>query len=267
MANAHGDFIWYELLTTDADAAQAFYSDIVGWTATDSGQNDIDYRILSCAEVGVGGLLQITDDMKAAGARPVWLGYIAVDDVDKTAAAITAAGGAIQMPPTDIPNVGRIAMATDPQGAPFYIMRGASDEQSHAFAYDHPRLGHCAWNELATSDRAGAMQFYGELFGWKKDGEMDMGPLGAYEFVRRGAVDGIFAGVMTRPQEMPVSLWTYYFRVADVDDAVRRTHAGGGEVIVGPLEIPGGEFSVNARDPQGAMFAFVGPRRVGVGPG
>lgn len=260
MANAHGDFIWYELLTTDAEAARTFYADVIGWTATDSGQPAIDYRILAAAEGNVGGLMQITDDMRSAGARPVWLGYIAVDDVDRTVAAITAAGGAIQMSPMDIPDVGRIAMATDPQGAPFYVMRGASDEQSHAFAYDRPRLGHCAWNELATSDRAGAMQFYSELFGWEKDGEMDMGPLGAYEFVRRGAVAGLFAGVMTRPREMPVSLWSFYFRVADVDAAVRRTQAGGGEVIVGPMEIPGGEFSVNARDPQGAMFAFMGPR-------
>ncbi len=260
MANAHGDFIWYELLTTDAEAARTFYADVIGWTATDSGQPAIDYRILAAAEGNVGGLMQITDDMRSAGARPVWLGYIAVDDVDQTVAAITAAGGAIQMSPMDIPDVGRIAMATDPQGAPFYVMRGASDEQSHAFAYDRPRLGHCAWNELATSDRAGAMQFYSELFGWEKDGEMDMGPLGAYEFVRRGAVAGLFAGVMTRPREMPVSLWSFYFRVADVDAAVRRTQAGGGEVIVGPMEIPGGEFSVNARDPQGAMFAFMGPR-------
>lgn len=260
MPNAHGDFIWYELLTTDADAAVAFYAGITGWTATDSGQSDIDYRILASTEAAVGGLMQLNDDMIACGARPVWLGYIAVRDVDETVAAILAAGGAIRMPPTDIPEVGRIAMATDPDGAPFYVMRGASDEQSHAFAYDRPRLGHCAWNELGTSDRAGAMRFYGELFGWKKDGEMDMGPMGAYEFVRRAGTAGIFAGVMTRPPEMPVSLWTYYFRVADIDRAIEQTSAGGGQVINGPMEIPGGEFSVNAVDPQGAMFAFVGPR-------
>lgn len=77
MANAHGDFIWYELLTTDADAARTFYADVIGWTATDSGQPAIDYRILAAAEGNVGGLMQITDDMPSAGARPVWLGYIA----------------------------------------------------------------------------------------------------------------------------------------------------------------------------------------------
>ena len=66
---------------------------------------------------------------------------------------------------------------------------------------------------------------------------------------------------MTKPKEMPVSMWTYYFRVADVDEAVRRTDASGGKVINGPMQIPGGEFAVNAIDPQGAMFAFVGPRK------
>ena len=256
MANKHGDFIWYELLTADADAAQTFYADIFGWTVKDSGNADMDYRIFG----EVGGMMQITDDMKAHGARPVWLGYIAVDDVDASAAAITKAGGAVQMPAMDIPTVGRIAMMTDPQGAPFYIMRTASDQESHSFAYDKPRLGHCAWNELATADRTAAMDFYTDQFGWQKDGEMDMGPMGAYEFLRRGHADGIFAGVMTKPPELPVSIWTYYFRVADIDAAVAKTKAGNGQVIHGPIEIPGGEYAVNAIDPQGAMFAFVGPK-------
>jgi uncharacterized protein len=261
MSNRHGDFIWYELLTSDAGAAQAFYGDIFGWTARDSGQSAMDYRLLKASDGDVGGLMQINDEMKAGGARPVWLGYIAVDDVDASVASITRAGGSAQMPAMDVPKVGRIAMMTDPQGAPFYVMRGASDQESHAFAYDRPRLGHCAWNELATSDRPAAMTFYAGQFGWKKDGEMDMGPMGAYEFVRRGAVEGMFAGVMTKPAEMPVSLWTYYFRVADIDEAVSRTKARGGKIAHGPVEIPGGDFAVNAIDPQGAMFAFVGPRK------
>ena len=105
------------------------------------------------------------------------------------------------------------------------------------------------------------MKFYSDQFGWKKDGEMDMGSMGSYEFFRRADVPGMFAGVMTRPNEMPVSLWTYYFRVADIDEAASRTKARGGQIAHGPIEIPGGEFAVNAVDPQGAMFAFVGPRK------
>ena len=261
MQNQHGDFIWYELLTTDADAAQAFYSDVIGWTIKDSGQAGMDYRLLGAGEEDIGGLMQLSDDMQAGGARPVWLGYVAVDDVDAAVAAISSAGGSVNMPAADIPNVGRIAMVADPQGAPFYVMRGAIDRISHAFAYDRPRLGHCAWNELATADTTAAWKFYGEQFGWKKDGEMDMGPMGAYEFLRRDSAEGVFGAVMPKPAEMPVSLWTYYFRVADVDATVQRAQAGGGEIVNGPMEIPGGEFAVNAMDPQGAMFAFVGPRK------
>jgi predicted enzyme related to lactoylglutathione lyase len=260
MANRHGDFIWYELLTTDADAAAAFYSDVFGWKARDSGQPDMDYRLLAAHDADVGGLMQINDEMKAGGASPIWLGYIAVDDVDRSVESITKAGGQLQMPAMDIPHVGRLAMVTDPQGVPFYVMRGLSDEESRAFAYEAPRLGHCAWNELATSDRTAAMTFYTQQFGWLKDSEMDMGPMGKYELLRRAEGPGLFAGVMTQPQEMPVSLWTHYFRVADVDEAARRATAGGGQIAHGPIEIPGGEFAVNAIDPQGAMFAFIGPR-------
>jgi len=261
MPNQHGDFIWYELLTDDADAAQAFYADVFGWTARGAGQPGMDYRLFEARDGEVGGLMPISDEMKAGGARPVWLGYIAVDDVDASVASITAAGGKAQMPAMDIPDVGRLAMMSDPQGAPFYVMRGASDRTSQAFAYNEPRLGHCAWNELATTDRAAAIRFYAAQFGWQKDSEMDMGPAGAYELLRRRQGPGMFAGVMTKPPEIPMATWTYYFRVTDVDTAVSRTKAQGGRIIAEPSEIPGGEFAATAVDPQGAMFAFLGPRR------
>ena len=87
MANKQGDFIWYELLTDDADAAQAFYGNVLGWRVKDSGVPNMDYRILQATDPDsgevnpVGGLMQITPQMKDGGARPLWLGYIAVDDV------------------------------------------------------------------------------------------------------------------------------------------------------------------------------------------
>lgn len=261
MSNKHGDFIWYELLTTDADRAQRFYSDVLGWQVADSGQIGMDYRILMApdvdtgAAIAVGGLMQITDQMAASGARPVWLGYIAVDDVDASLAQAIAAGSTELMPATDIPNVGRIAFFADPQGVPIYIMRGFSDQPSLAFAFDKPRVGHCAWNELSTTDPAAALQFYGDHFGWVKDGEMDMGAMGAYEFLRHG---GVFGALMRKPAEMPVPLWTYYFRVADIDEAKAKVEANGGQIVFGPSEIPGVEFIVHGCDPAGAMFSLVG---------
>lgn len=258
MANKHGDFIWYELLTGDADAAQAFYGPLVGWTYTDSGQEGMDYRIFHAGETPIGGLMAITPDMASHGARPTWLGYVTVDDVDKCVESIEHGGGKTMMPAMDIPDVGRIAMVTDPQGAPFYVMKPASsDYESLAFSYDQPRDGHCAWNELITSDQAAAWHFYGVRFGWVKDGAMEMGDMGSYDFIRHGHMLG---AMMTGNAEMGPPHWNQYFRVPDIDVAVKVIAEGGGTVINGPMEIPGGEYALNGIDPQGAHFGLVGKR-------
>ncbi len=266
MPNQHGDFIWYELLTSDADAAGAFYGKVVGWSVGDSGQAGMDYRILSMPDGAVGGLMQLTDEMKSGGARPCWLGYINVDDVDASVASITAAGGQEQMPPTTMDGVGRIAMVADPQGVPFYIMKpspppGApEDAESTAFAATEPLQGHCAWNELSTTDPEAAKAFYASQFGWVQEGDMDMGPLGKYEFLHASGKRFTLGAVMPKMPEMPVPFWTYYFRVPDIDKAVETIKANGGSILVEPMEIPGGDYSMNAMDPQGAPFALVGPR-------
>lgn len=255
--NKPGDYIWYELLTSDADAAQKFYAEVLGWTYAASGQPDMDYRIANAGPHSVGGLMAITQEMAGHGAKPTWLGYIAVDDVDAGIAAIEQRGGQVMMPAMDIPMVGRIAMVTDPQGAPFYVMKPMGEGKSLAFADDCPRVGHCAWNELATSDQAAAWRFYGDLFGWKQEGEMDMGPMGKYQFIRHGSMIG---AIMPVDAKTGASRWTQYFRVPNIDDAEAAVEAGGGKVTHGPEQIPGGDFAMNCVDPQGAAFGLVGRR-------
>lgn len=259
MANKHGDFIWYELMTNDAETAQNFYAAVVGWSFSPAGQNDKDYREFSMGSAIVGGLLPLTPDMTANGARPCWLGYIGVDDVDQTAASIEKAGGTIHMAPQDIPNVGRFAFVADPQGVMFYIMKGASDITSASFAATEPMVGHCAWNELATTDPAGAVAFYSNQFGWRQEGDMDMGPIGKYQFLYQGK--GMIGAVMPKVPEMPVSAWSYYFRVPDIDKAVSIIKSNGGKILQEPIEIPGDEFAMAGMDPQGAAFALVGARK------
>lgn len=262
MTNKHGDYIWYELLTSDADAAQSFYGKIVGWDVTDSGQPGMDYRILNKGENSVGGLMAITPDMASNGARPTWLGYVAVDDVDKCVESVEHGGGKVMMPAMDVPNVGRIAMVTDPQGAPFYVMKPAMEGTSLAFAYDVPREGHCAWNELVTSDQKAAWHFYGTRFGWTKDGEMEMGPMGTYDFIRHnGETGGVIGAIMTGTAEMGPPHWNQYFRVADIDAAKSAIETNGGSITNGPMEIPGGDYAMNGIDPQGAHFGLVGARK------
>lgn len=264
MTNLHGDFIWYELLTGDADVAGEFYGKVVGWSSQDSGQTEMDYRFFSSGDGsdmkdGVGGYMAITDEMAAGGARPAWVGYIAVDDVDASAHSITEAGGSVLMPAMTLEGVGRMAMVTDPQGVPFYVIKGASDETSHSFAAYEPKVGHCAWNELATTDPEAAKAFYGAQFGWAKDGELDMGPMGKLEFLKVSGGRFNLGAVMSTMPEMPGSMWTYYFRVRDIDAAIPSINANGGQVLAGPHEIPGGEFSLSVMDPHGAVFGLVGP--------
>jgi len=258
----HGDFIWYELLTTDADAAQDFYGKVVGWKARDAGMGGgMDYRLLSADGVDIGGLMTLSPDM--AGMKPVWLGYIGVADVDAAAARIKDAGGSVHVPPTDIPDVGRFAFVADPQGIPFYVMRGNSDRKSEAFK---PMAdGHCSWNELVTTDQAAALDFYLEQFGWEKGDAMPMGEAGDYRFINHrgemiGAVMNRMEGSGSAGCDQPPT-WNHYFRVPSIAAAVERIGANAGTIVFGPQEVPGGDHVVNAIDPQGASFALVGPAK------
>lgn len=270
MANHPGDFIWYELMSPDAKASEAFYGPMLGWRFG----GGADYREIEASDGGVGGILQLTPEMTKGGARPAWVGYVLVDDVDRMAASIVEGGGRIYMPARTMEGVGRFAMVADPQGAPFYIMKptpppGKPDMESHAFSYDRPRPGHCAWNELSSSDPAAALRFYGARFGWVKDGEMDMGPFGAYQFLRHSGRapagsppgHGMLGAVMQLMPGMTQSGWTFYFRVPDIDVAVAHIKGKGGRVLRDPSEIPGGDFSMVGLDPQGAAFALVGGRK------
>lgn len=256
--NAHGSFIWYELLTSDPDAAAFFYSDLIGWTAAGAGQSGVDYRIFSADGVGVAGHMKLPQGAADAGMRPVWLGYIGVDDVDRTVDGITRAGGAVHMPAMDMEGVGRMAMVADPQGVSFYVMRGASDEPSTSFVAAM-KPGHCCWNELATTDPDAALAFYTSRFGWEKGDAMPMGELGEYRFINHNG--GMIGAVMSNPADGPPPLWHFYFYVPDIDQAAAKVEAGGGKIQQGPHEIPGGDFMIVATDPQGALFGAVGPRK------
>ena len=258
-----GQFIWYELMTPDVDAAKAFYDSVVGWNIDAQSNFPNGYRMIGRSDgKSAGGVLPLTDEMQQHGARPTWLAYIHVADVDGAVRSIEQAGGKTFMPPFDIPNVGRVAMVADPQGAPFYVMQpippeGQPDAKSDVFSVDQPQ--HVRWNELSSSDQDGAIRFYTSQFGWTQEGGMPMGEMGEYKFINH---DGVMIGaIMRKPPQMPVTAWTYYIGLDDIDRAARAVTDGGGQILHGPMEIPGGEYSLNGMDPQGAAFGLVGPRK------
>lgn len=251
MPNAYGDFIWYELLTSDHARAKAFYDTVVGWDIEPAPAGPVDYRMIRTASGNAGGVMQLTDDMRAHGARPTWLGYIGVYDVDRTVAQATEAGAKVLMEPFDIEGVGRLALLADPAGAPFYVMRGFSEEASDAFS--PATVGHAAWNELVTSDLDGAKSFYPALFGWTLGDVMPMGPMGDYQFIEQG---GEMIGAMFAPGDRQPA-WRFCFRTESLERSIEAVNSGGGQVLFGPTEVPGGGRIIQATDPDGAFFMVI----------
>lgn len=256
-----GKFFWYELMTSDLDAAIGYYTRVVGWTASDMpmpGDAGQRYVLLNAGGRAVGGIMQITDQMRAGGARPGWLGYIHVADADEAAKRVAAAGGKVLMAPQDIPEVGRFAMAADPGGAAFYVMMPFPQDEMPPLAPTTPGL--VSWHELYSSlgDKA-AFDFYAGQFGWETLAEMDMGPMGTYRIFGNDEVQ--MGGMMKKPDNVPVSAWGFYVNVDGLDAALERIKANGGSLIMGPMEVPGGSWVCQAVDPQGAHFALVSERR------
>jgi len=262
MTSPVGSFVWYELMSEDADAAQRFYGEVIGWTfgAGEAGA-PVDYRhIVRNDGAGAGGVLQLTPDMIAHGAHTTWMPYLHVADVDVAVTAIEADGGRVLMPRMDI-DVGSFAMLTDPFGTPFYVMKpvppaGQPDAQSTAFLADG--LQAVRWNELASPDLAGAKAFYSKHFGFEFNNAMPMGPLGDYCFIEHGGQT--LGAIMQRHDETRPPLWMMYFGVPSATAAKAAIEAAGGTALNGPHEVPGGDWVVQARDPQGAMFGVVGPK-------
>ncbi|MBN8808111.1 MAG: VOC family protein [Sphingomonas sp.] len=257
MPNPHGTPIWYELMTPDVEAAKQFYGDIVGWNFTQfpSPDGGMQYTIGNVGETGVVGLTTGPD-----GSPKGWWTYFYVTDVDAKVAEVEGAGGKTHMPATDMPGVGRMAFVEDPQGVMFYLMRPDSamgDRESTAFSPTLP--GRCSWNELVTTDQKAALPFYQSLLGWTSTEVMSMGEHGDYTFLDCG--DARLGAMMDRMSpEQPVK-WTFYFHVADVDAAVDTVKAAGGQVIMGPMDVPGGQRIIIVVDPQGASVGFVSGER------
>ena len=126
---------------------------------------------------------------------------------------------------------------------------------------EHPvapgALGGVGWHELLAADWEKAWTFYRELFGWQK-AAADIGPMGTYQLFSAGGET--IGGMFTKPSTAPVPFWLYYFNIGDIDMAMRRVKARGGEILDSPMEVPGDRWIVRCSDPQGAMFALVGKR-------
>jgi predicted enzyme related to lactoylglutathione lyase len=243
--------LWYELMTTDMKAAETFYKKVVGWTSAPFDGSPQPYAMFSrSGEIPVAGVLKTPENVTAP---PFWAMYVGVPKLEEARDQIARLGGSDISPVIEIPNIGRMQMMKDPQGAAFYIYEPASAEQLPEAAAD---VGEASWHELMTTDAPAAMKFYSEIFGWTPSETLDMGPIGKYHMFNRP--HGMIGGMMNKGPEManvPPN-WQIYFRVPDITAAVERIKQNGGQILNGPMEVPGGDMIVNAMDPQGGAFSL-----------
>jgi uncharacterized protein len=244
-----GRFVWHELHTSDRPLALKFYATLVGWDTKEVPMGPGEpYGLCFLGGKDIAG---ITKSQAPASVPPHWLPYIAVDDVDTSAAKAQELGGGVLGAPMDIPNVGRFAVLSDPQGAAFAIHKHASPYPEERAT---PPVGGFCWEELASSDPEAAATFYAGLFGYTVE-SMDMGPGGTYRILKSG--DRQRAGIMkAQPGGPPGSHWLEYILVSDVDASTRNARELGAKTLSEPRDIPTiGRFSVIA-DPTGATIAL-----------
>jgi len=252
MFTPRGKFGWYELMTSDTKAAGKFYSDVVGWTTSEiTGPDGSQYTTFNLGDTGMAGMLQMSG-------HSAWIGYIAVDDVDAHIEKIVEAGGKLWRPATDVPGMLRFAVLSDPQGAAIVVFTPHPSVPAPERPAP-PATGTIAWHELYTTDMEGAFAFYNKLFGWTKVSDMEMGPMGTYRIFDEGdhktMGDG---GMMMKAPQIPVCSWAFYFSVDSIKAAIERVKAGGGTIVNGPMQVPGGGWIIQGQDPLGAMFSLVG---------
>ena len=250
-ANIRGRFVWHELMTTDTQAAAAFYKKVIGWSA-ESWPQDPSYKLFMGRGAMRAGLMILPEQAKAMGAPPSWVSYIGTPSVDETARLAEQLGGRVFRQPSDIPTVGRFAVIADPQGAVFSAFTpGNGSSQGDP----KPGLGDFSWHELTTTDWQAAFDFYHRLFGWEKTEAMDMGPdMGVYQMF--GVRGNTLGGMFNRPPNHPAPPnWLPYIKVADAKRAAEAATKAGGRVINGPMQVPGGDWIAQGIDPVGAVFA------------
>lgn len=254
MVDSHGRFTWYELVTTDVDAAKAFYTSVMGWATWDASAPGRPYFVFTAGEAAIGGLMSLPQDARDAGVPASWIGHVGVDDVDASVERTKRLGGTVHIPPTDVGNISRFAIISDPQSARLALFQWR--QRGPRPPADPTAPGRVGWHELLAANWEEALAFYGALFGWEK-ADADIDPTGTYQLF--SAAGETIGGMVAKPDAIPIPYWLYYFNVSDIDAAAERVEAGGGQIL-GANEVPGGSWIVECADPQGALFALEGNR-------
>ena len=244
-----GKWVWFELVTQDARAAQAFYREVLGWKVQRFPSGGGTYEMVYARDTMIGGYTA----PRRAGEPSRWLSCVSVEDVDRTLADAEALGARVVEPAMDVPGLGRRAAFLDPFGVELVLFRNVMGDPPDV---DAVREGRWLWNELHVPDVAASLDFYGRVLGYQHRA-FGAGQGEPYTILSRDGVDR--GGVTSAGCRMVPAHWLPYVHVQDVDGAVDRTRRAGGQVRM--LEsIPGvGRIAIVA-EPGGALLALLSPR-------
>jgi predicted enzyme related to lactoylglutathione lyase len=245
----HGMPSWADLMTDDPEAARAFYGALFGWTFDIGGPESGHYTMCKTGAHNAAGL----GGKPPGAAMPnAWTLYLAVDDLDATCRKLAEAGGRVTMPPMQVMDAGKMAIAQEPTGAVFGMWQAGQ----HTGFQISGEPGAFAWTELNTRDLPRAQAFLEAVFGYRAEklpGEADM----AYRTLHVG--DAVAGGILQMTDKWPAELpphWMIYFAVERTDAAVEQVKSLGGAVHVPPFDTPYGRIAV-VTDPQRAAFSVI----------
>jgi predicted enzyme related to lactoylglutathione lyase len=236
---------WADLTVPDVSAAKGFYGPVIGWTFADTEDEHGGYTI---AEVD-GGAAAGIGPQPQPDVPPAWTMYFASDDVDGTAAAITAGSGHLLLEPGDVGSLGRMCIAADPAGAVFGVWQAGE----HIGAAVTGEPGGICWEDLRSRDPERAIGFYRAVFGLTTEGLEEAGPEYSLFFCEgTDGPQGGMGGMMGDPDGTP-SHWIVYFAVEDVDSSIASAVERGGRSLAPAEDTPYGRMG-GLTDPWGARF-------------
>jgi predicted enzyme related to lactoylglutathione lyase len=254
--HAPGSFCWFEIATTDQQAAKQFYTALFGWTVNDfpMGPGGGSYSMFDLQGQSVAAAYTMIPEQRAKGIPPFWMPYIATDSADKTAGRVSELGGKVLSPPFDVFTFGRMAVLADPTRAMFSIW----EPQQHTGVGITGEEGTVCWADLSTPDVESASKFYSGLFGWVISGGDD--PSG-YLHIKNGDafIGGVPPAAMRNPQAPPH--WMLYFYVSDCDSVAAKAQELGATLLMPPLTVEHVGRMAIVNDPQGALFALFQPEK------
>lgn len=260
-----GGPIWLDLSTHDLDGAQRFYSELLGWSFQDGGEEFGHYHTITHEGRAIGGAMSSLMGPDGPTEEPngptTWTVYLRTSDIAATVSRAESAGAQVLFPPMDVSDLGSMTVLSDPAGAAVGLWQpGTFDGIQAAAAPGLP-----CWFECMSTDYDASEAFYRDVLDWdiarmgEDEAEQSEDAPSGVRYATHGAGEAAAAGLCEAASFLPEgtpSFWRVYFGAEDVDDALLTATRLGGTVLDGPMDSPFGRLATVA-DPQGASFQII----------